>query len=370
MYTKIDEIAPDIFRLSTLVPDVAPRRVHVQPVPRPRRASRSCSTPACASSIPLVSDAVVEAHPDRGPAMDLLRPRRGRRVRGDEPVPRRRAEGRGRPRRTGLHGLAQRPRRPPAARHRRRRARPRRHRMRFVPTPHVPHNWESGLWFDETTSTLFAGDLFTHVGDVPALTSRRRRRAGARRPRTIFHATSLGPDLVPTLRRLADLRADDAGADARLVVHGRRRHPAAEPRCRVLGVAGRRRLMAPGRLVPRSGSRPTGNPRTEHRRPHGTHRTAHPAVRSRCAGAADPDDAARCRPDRPVPHVRSQHGDDHGHERVGRLRARPHDEPQQAATRDRDRSGHRRVVGASTSGAFISRSSPKPSGSRTARSGR
>ena len=43
--------------------------------------------------------------------------------------------------------------------------------MRFLPTPHVPHNWESGLWFDETTETLFAGDLFTHVGDGPAVTS-------------------------------------------------------------------------------------------------------------------------------------------------------------------------------------------------------
>jgi flavorubredoxin len=28
------------------------------------------------------------------------------------------------------------------------------HRLRFIATPHVPHNWEGGLWFDETTSTL------------------------------------------------------------------------------------------------------------------------------------------------------------------------------------------------------------------------
>ena len=41
------------------------------------------------------------------------------------------------------------------------------HRLRFIPTPHVPHNWEAGLWFDETTSTLLAGDLFTHVGACP-----------------------------------------------------------------------------------------------------------------------------------------------------------------------------------------------------------
>ena len=31
--------------------------------------------------------------------------------------------------------------------------------------PHVPHDWESGLWFDETTATLFSGDLFTNIGD-------------------------------------------------------------------------------------------------------------------------------------------------------------------------------------------------------------
>jgi hypothetical protein len=42
------------------------------------------------------------------------------------------------------------------------------HRMRFLATPHVPHNWESGLWFDETTRTLFSGDLFTSIGNSPA----------------------------------------------------------------------------------------------------------------------------------------------------------------------------------------------------------
>jgi flavorubredoxin len=41
------------------------------------------------------------------------------------------------------------------------------HRLRFIPTPHVPHNWEAGLWFDETTATLLAGDLLTQVGNPP-----------------------------------------------------------------------------------------------------------------------------------------------------------------------------------------------------------
>ena len=37
MQTNVDEIAPDVFRLSTFVPDVGPTGLHVQPVPRPRR---------------------------------------------------------------------------------------------------------------------------------------------------------------------------------------------------------------------------------------------------------------------------------------------------------------------------------------------
>ena len=93
------------------------------------------------------------------------------------------------------------------------------HLMRFLATPHVPHNWESGLWFDETTRTLFAGDLFTQIGDGPAITDDDIVEAGAGRRRD-FHATSMGPDLRPTLQRLADLSPDHAGHDARLVVPG------------------------------------------------------------------------------------------------------------------------------------------------------
>lgn len=44
-------------------------------------------------------------------------------------------------------------------------------RMRFVPTPHVPHNWESGLWFEETTSTMFVSDLFGQTGRTAPITS-------------------------------------------------------------------------------------------------------------------------------------------------------------------------------------------------------
>ena len=44
--------------------------------------------------------------------------------------------------------------------------------IRWFDTPHMPHGWESGYLLDETTSTLFCGDLFTQGGaSHPPLTS-------------------------------------------------------------------------------------------------------------------------------------------------------------------------------------------------------
>jgi flavorubredoxin len=78
------------------------------------------------------------------------------------------------------------------------------HRLRYIATPHVPHNWESGLWFDETTSTLLAGDLFTHTGQCPALTESDCI-APALEAEELFHATGLTTNLAPTLEKLAQL---------------------------------------------------------------------------------------------------------------------------------------------------------------------
>ena len=78
------------------------------------------------------------------------------------------------------------------------------HRLRFLPTPHVPHNWESGLWFDETTATLLAGDLFTQIGNGAALTEHEMVEA-ALEAEELFRATSLGPAIGSTLERLASL---------------------------------------------------------------------------------------------------------------------------------------------------------------------
>jgi flavorubredoxin len=37
-------------------------------------------------------------------------------------------------------------------------------RVRWLDAPHLPHGWECGYLFEETTSTLLCGDLFTQPG--------------------------------------------------------------------------------------------------------------------------------------------------------------------------------------------------------------
>jgi len=77
-------------------------------------------------------------------------------------------------------------------------------RVRHIDTPHVPHNWEARVLFEETTQTLFCGDLLTHVGDGPALTD-----ADIVGPalaaEQIFHATALTSATGTTIRQLAAL---------------------------------------------------------------------------------------------------------------------------------------------------------------------
>jgi flavorubredoxin len=77
-------------------------------------------------------------------------------------------------------------------------------RVRNLDTPHVPHNWEARALFEESTGTLFCGDLFTHTGNGPALTESDIV-APALAAEELFHATALAPSTAPTLRRLAAL---------------------------------------------------------------------------------------------------------------------------------------------------------------------
>ena len=43
-------------------------------------------------------------------------------------------------------------------------------RFRFIATPHLPHGWDAGFLFEETTQTLFCSDLFHQLGDVEPTT--------------------------------------------------------------------------------------------------------------------------------------------------------------------------------------------------------
>jgi flavorubredoxin len=77
-------------------------------------------------------------------------------------------------------------------------------RVRFIDTPHTPHGWDAGVLYEESTRTLLCGDLFTQLGDGPALTE------GdivgpAIAGEDLFKYSSLSPEMGTTLRSLAKL---------------------------------------------------------------------------------------------------------------------------------------------------------------------
>ena len=44
-----------------------------------------------------------------------------------------------------------------------------RHRIRYLATPHVPHGWDAGFFFDESARTLFCSDLLFQAGNPEPL---------------------------------------------------------------------------------------------------------------------------------------------------------------------------------------------------------
>jgi flavorubredoxin len=79
-----------------------------------------------------------------------------------------------------------------------------RHRLRQIPTPHVPHGWEAQLFFDETTTTLFCGDLFSHLGNPPPLVHDADLITPTIEAEDMFGYTALTPATAPTIASLAD----------------------------------------------------------------------------------------------------------------------------------------------------------------------
>ena len=77
-------------------------------------------------------------------------------------------------------------------------------RVQHIDTPHVPHGWEARVLYEHTTGTLLCGDLFTHLGDGPALTE------GdivgpASDAEDLFAYSCLSPSTPSTIERLAEL---------------------------------------------------------------------------------------------------------------------------------------------------------------------
>jgi flavorubredoxin len=93
-------------------------------------------------------------------------------------------------------------------------------RVRWIDTPHVPHGWDAGLLYEETTGTLLCGDLFTRMGDTPGLVDDDIL-TPAIEASTIFHDGAITPISAPTIRRLAELEPTTLGLMHGASYHGR-----------------------------------------------------------------------------------------------------------------------------------------------------
>jgi flavorubredoxin len=76
--------------------------------------------------------------------------------------------------------------------------------VRYIDTPHTPHGWDAGVLYEESTRTLMCGDLFTQIGDGPALTE------GdvvgpAIAAEDLFKYSCLNPEMGRTIRNLSGL---------------------------------------------------------------------------------------------------------------------------------------------------------------------
>jgi flavorubredoxin len=77
-------------------------------------------------------------------------------------------------------------------------------KVRRLDTPHLPHCWDAGLIYEETTGTLFTSDIFTQAGDGPALTENDIL-GPALALEKVLPFTAVSPDTVLMLRKLAAL---------------------------------------------------------------------------------------------------------------------------------------------------------------------
>jgi flavorubredoxin len=83
-------------------------------------------------------------------------------------------------------------------------------RLRHIDTPHIPHGWEARVLFEETTGTLLCGDLFTRLGNGPAITEDDIVDP-AMEAEALFRYSALAPETAATMRKLGDLEPTALG---------------------------------------------------------------------------------------------------------------------------------------------------------------
>lgn len=204
MTTKVDEIGPDIYRLSTLVPDIGPNGftfnqfLLVDDEPLLFHTGHR-------SMFPSIRDAIERVMP-----LERLRWITFGHVESDECGAMNEFLAAA-PHSEVAHGalgclvsLNEMADRPPRALAEGEVVELGAKRVRHIDTPHVPHGWEARVLYEETTGTLLCGDLLTHLGDGPAVTEDDIVGPAAQ-AEDVFHASCLAPATPAIVESLAGL---------------------------------------------------------------------------------------------------------------------------------------------------------------------
>ncbi len=204
MTTKVEEIAPDIYRLSTFVPDIGPTGLTFNQF-LIRDEEPLLFHTGHRSMFPSVSEAIGRIIP-----LDRLRWITFGHVESDECGSMNQLLAAA-PNAQVAHGalgclvsIAEMADRPPRPLGDGEVVEIGSKRVRHIDTPHVPHAWEARVLYEETTGTLLCGDLFTHLGDGAAVTESDIV-GPASEAEDMFGYSCLSPSSPGTVERLADL---------------------------------------------------------------------------------------------------------------------------------------------------------------------
>ena len=103
-----------------------------------------------------------------------------------------------------------------------------RHRFRFVSTPHLPHGWDAGMLFEEPDRVLLCSDLLHQIGDVEPVMSGdivdryRHALVTYQQSPVLMDYVPYTENTAPAAGEARGAQAAHAGGDARLDVYRRR----------------------------------------------------------------------------------------------------------------------------------------------------